>query len=103
MIDALLGLPRPRPVQFPGPQLATVSRIDGPDLYVELRSQTGVEMGPCHWSRQAAHSHSNPEGGNTGTLTVATPPTGTGCLVLFASDTALDPFPWVVAFDAWPA
>lgn len=86
--------------QFDGPQPATVLRVTGGQLFVELDAAAGLEVGPCFWSRPAAHSHSDPDGA-TGTYNPADPAAGTRCLVLFAGAGVTDP--WVVAFDRWPA
>ncbi len=90
----------------PAPQLAglnrgTVHRLDGGRLFVVVDALPEVEHGPCAWSRPAAHAHSNPEGGNTGIVTVSGPPVGTPCLVAFAGPGLADP--WVIAFSGWPA
>lgn len=73
-----------RESQASGPQPATVRRVDGRGLFVELdRLGSGRVIGPARYG---------PAG---------SPPTGTRCLVLFADAGVAEP--WVVAFDGWPA
>lgn len=86
--------------QYDGPQPASVLRVTGGKLFVELDAAHGLEIGPCAWSRPlAAHSHSI-TGGQTGTYDPPAPPAGTRCLVLFAGRGIADP--WVVAWDGYP-
>lgn len=95
-LERVLGVGKTKQQQFPRPQVATVRKVTGTDLYVEV---DGLVHGPCRWGRPAAHSHSNPEGGLTGMTNLATPPIGTECLVSFADDGIADP--WVIAWDGW--
>jgi hypothetical protein len=87
--------------QFAGPQPAKVLRVTAGKLYVELESAQKLEIGPCAWGHPAAHNHTDPGGGNTGTTTPADPAAGTRCLILFAGPGVTDP--WVVAWSGWPA
>lgn len=87
-LDSLLLGDRTRPrQQFRGPQPATVNRLDGADLYVELAALPDVEVGPCRWSKPDA--------------TTAAPAVGTACLVQLVGDGLGDA--WVIAWDRWPA
>lgn len=87
--------------QYDGPQPASVVRVTGSQLFVELDSARGLEIGPCAWSRPLApHSHSI-TGGTTGTYTPPPPAVGTRCLVLFAGRGVSDP--WIVGWNGYPA
>lgn len=87
--------------QLDGPQPASVRRVTGGLLFVELEAAKDFEVGPCAWSRPlAAHSHTDPDG-ETGIYSPPDPAAGTRCLLLFAGDGISDP--WVVAWDGWPA
>lgn len=100
-VESIVLGKRTAPPQFDGPQPATVLKVIGSDLYVELEAVDGLEVGPCAWSRPAGHFHTNPEGGSTGTVSASTPPAGTRCLVVFAGAGVTDP--WVIGWDGWPS